>query len=83
MASSPLCFLRARSNELLVIGIDLGRTHSRVGIYRNNAFELIHDAQGRSAIPSYVAFTDSGPLVGFEAQEQALTNLKNTIFDIR
>ncbi|RDL35319.1 Uncharacterized protein BP5553_07250 [Venustampulla echinocandica] len=74
-----------RANELSkVIGIDFGRACSRVGVFRNNVFEIISDEQGRSAIPNYVAFLDRGPpLVGFEAKEQALSNPKNTIYDFR
>jgi molecular chaperone DnaK (HSP70) len=68
----------------LVIGIELGQTYSRVGIIRNDTFEIITDEQGRSLVPSYVAFTNQGlPLVGFEAMEQAGRNPKNTIYDVR
>jgi molecular chaperone DnaK (HSP70) len=67
---------------LTVIGIDLGREYARVGVLRNNTVELISDEQGRTAIPNYVAFTGHGhPLVGFEAEEQAFSNPKNTIYD--
>ncbi|CZR68546.1 uncharacterized protein PAC_18445 [Phialocephala subalpina] len=66
-----------------VIGIELGRTFSRVGIFRNNTFELIHDEQNRSVVPSYVAFTNDGPpLVGYAALEQAAKNPENTIYDV-
>lgn len=33
--------------------------------------------------PSYVAFTNEGPLVGFAAKNQAGSNPKNTIYDVR
>ncbi|KAI9735404.1 MAG: ATPase with role in protein import into the ER [Claussenomyces sp. TS43310] len=66
-------------------GIDLGRTYSRVGIFNKSAkFEIIVDEQERSMVPSYVAFTDQGPpLVGFAAMDQAVSNPKNTIYDVR
>ena len=71
----------------LVIGIDLGRKYSRVGIFRNHFFKIIPDGQGRTAISSYVAFLDPAselpPLLGFEAQHQAIQNAKNTIYDYR
>ncbi|KAH8697451.1 heat shock protein 70 family [Talaromyces proteolyticus] len=65
------------------IGIELGDDYSRVGVILNDTFHLIPDEHGRTAIPSYVAFTESGTLVGFEAKEQAAKNPKNTIFDFR
>ncbi|KAH7418535.1 heat shock protein 70 family [Cadophora sp. MPI-SDFR-AT-0126] len=67
-----------------VIGIDLGLKYSRVGIIRNATFEIIADEKGRTFMPSVVAFTGDGKrMVGFEAQEQALSNPKNTIDNIR
>ncbi|KAF8854253.1 HSP70-domain-containing protein [Acephala macrosclerotiorum] len=66
-----------------VIGIELGRTFSRVGVFRDNSFELIHDEQNRSVVPSYVAFTGNGPpLVGYAALDQAAENPANTIYDL-
>lgn len=70
--------------KLLVLGIDLGRTYSRVGIFRNDTFEIIADELGRDVVPSYVAFPYYGPpLVGFAAMDQAVKNPKNTIYDAR
>ncbi|PVH73511.1 HSP70-domain-containing protein [Cadophora sp. DSE1049] len=67
-----------------VIGIDLGLKHSRVGIVQNDTFKMILNEKGRSVVPSVVAFTGDGKhLVGFEALEQALSNPKNTIYDIK
>lgn len=72
------------SVPLLVIGIELGRAYSRVGIVMNGTFELIADDQGCSAVPSYVAFTNQGlPLVGYQAMDQATSNILNTIYDMR
>jgi molecular chaperone DnaK (HSP70) len=69
---------------VLVVGIHLGKTHSQVGIFRNNTFEIITDDQNRSLIPAYVSFPDQGPpLVGFAAREQAITNPAGTIYDMR
>ncbi|KAL3092009.1 hypothetical protein niasHS_005959 [Heterodera schachtii] len=63
------------------IGIDLGTSASRVGIFRNGYFASIHNDQGKRMMPSYVAFTDSGPLVGEAAKAQLATNPSNTVFD--
>ncbi|KAL3109698.1 hypothetical protein niasHT_017242 [Heterodera trifolii] len=55
------------------IGIDLGTSASRVGVFRNGYFASIHNDQGKQMTSSYVAFTDSGPLLA--------TNPSNTVFD--
>ena len=68
----------------LVIGVDLGRTYSRVGIFRNGTVELVVDEQGRDLLPSYVAFIDQGPpLVGFAAKDQADQRTPKIPFMIR
>ena len=67
-----------------VIGIDLGSPLTRVGIFRNNTFEIIADEHGRDSVPSCVAFPKHGPsLVGFAAMDQAVKNPKNTVCDAR
>lgn len=67
-----------------VIGIELGRKFSRVGVFRNNTFEIIFDEKNRSVVPSYVAFTGDGPpLVGYPALDQVAENPANTIYDVR
>ena len=81
----PCNFVKSLQLNLavLVIGIDLGETESRVSISKNDDFVLIVDGQGYNMTPSYVAFTNRGPpLVGFAAKEQAASNTKNTVYDI-
>lgn len=51
-----------------VIGIHLGDTYARVGIFRNDSFEMITNKFGNSIIPNMVNFTDYGPLVGDELE---------------
>lgn len=65
------------------MGIELGNDYSRVGIIANDKLDLFKDREGHNAIPSFVAFTDQGPLVGREAKEQASDNPSNTIYNIR
>ncbi|TPX60188.1 hypothetical protein PhCBS80983_g01953 [Powellomyces hirtus] len=62
-----------------MIGIDLGSTHSSVGVYHESRNETrIH------TIPSYVAFTQAGTcLVGQAAKNQSILNPSNTIFDTK
>ena len=65
------------------IGIDLGTTCARVGMLRGDKVEIIADSEGRRAIPSIVAFTDSKCLVGHAAKYQIANNSQNTIFDTK
>lgn len=69
--------------DKVAIGIDLGSTYSCVAIYRNGATEVIANDQGHRITPSVVAFTPTERLVGNAAQNQANSNPKNTIYNIK
>ncbi|OWM87511.1 hypothetical protein CDL15_Pgr022622 [Punica granatum] len=62
-----------------VVGIDLGTTHSSVGVWRNGHVEIIPNDQGNKRMPSYVAFTDTRRLIGDAAKNQAAMNPTNTM----
>ncbi|KAL1542536.1 Heat shock cognate 70 kDa protein 2 [Salvia divinorum] len=65
------------------IGIDLGTTYSCVAVWQHGRVEIIPNDQGNRITPSYVAFTDSGRLVGDAAKNQATLNPINTVFDAK
>jgi L1 cell adhesion molecule like protein len=62
------------------IGIDLGTTNSCVGVFQHGNVEIIANDQGNKKMPSCVAFTHTGRLIGDEAKNQVAMNLNNTIF---
>lgn len=71
------------SNER-IIGIDLGTTHSCVGIMEGGTPTIIENAEGHRTTPSVIAFTKTGErLVGQVAKRQAVTNPNRTIQSIK
>ena len=66
-----------------IIGIDLGTTNSLAATVFDGGPEVI-EASGESSItPSVLSWTDSGWLVGEEAQKSSISNPENTIFSIK
>ena len=68
-----------------VLGIDLGTTFSCVAVYDDAEKSESPREQRRRAdhTPSYVAFTETGRLVGAAAKSQAASNAKGTLFDVK
>ncbi|KAJ3690694.1 hypothetical protein LUZ61_019858 [Rhynchospora tenuis] len=64
------------------IGIDLGTAYTCAALFDGRCCRMIPDNQSLTAMPSYVAFTNLGVLVGEAAKRQAMQNPTNTIFDI-
>lgn len=71
-------------NSAPVLGIDLGTTYSCVAVWENGKVRVLEDDEGRFAVPSYVAYLESGErIVGDRAKLQAAKNVKNTFFDVK
>ena len=69
--------------DKLTVGIDLGTSSCSVGIIREEQFTIFKDDKGNETTPSYVAFTESGRLIGHEAKDQVTINPKNTVYGIK
>lgn len=67
-----------------IIGIDLGTTFSAMAVMEAGTPKILENAEGQRTIPSIVAQSKTGErLVGLLAKRQAVTNPKNTIFQIK
>src|SRR3989344_3569262 len=67
-----------------IIGIDLGTTFSAVAVMEAGTPRILENAEGARTTPSIVAKTKTGEqLAGQLAKRQAVTNPKNTIYQIK
>jgi chaperone protein DnaK len=66
-----------------IVGIDLGTTNSLVAYMEGDFPKVIPDAEGRVLLPSVVAFTPDGVLVGDAAKRQLVRNPTRTIYSIK
>lgn len=67
-----------------ILGIDLGTTNSAMAIMQGGEPHIIENAEGARTTPSVVATSKTGErLVGLIARRQAVTNPKNTIYQIK
>ncbi|MGA1045208.1 MAG: Hsp70 family protein, partial [Phycisphaerales bacterium] len=56
----------------LVLGIDLGTTHSLVAVCDDSGPRVLADESGRSLLPSVARLMESStPIVGYEARRSA------------
>ena len=68
----------------LSIGIDLGTTHSCVGVYKKNGLvDIISNEVSSKTTPSYVSFTDDERYIGNTAKDMVGRNPKNTVYDVK
>src|SRR3989339_828087 len=67
-----------------IIGIDLGTTFSAVAVMEGGNPRVLENAEGARTTPAIVAQSKTGErLVGLLAKRQAVTNPKNTVFQIK
>src|SRR3990167_4345113 len=67
-----------------ILGIDLGTTNSAMAIVEGGEPRIIENAEGNRTTPSIVALSKTTErLVGLIAKRQAVTNPKNTVYQIK
>src|SRR5580704_630278 len=67
-----------------ILGIDLGTTNSAIAVVKGGEPAIIENGEGARTTPSVVALSKTGErLVGLLARRQAVTNPKNTIYQIK
>jgi molecular chaperone DnaK len=66
-----------------IVGIDLGTTNSLIAYMKEKTPTVIADAQGRTLVPSIVAYTPEGLLVGGAAKEQLTRHPERTVYSVK
>lgn len=67
-----------------ILGIDLGTTNSAMAIVESGEPRIIENAEGARTTPSVVSISKNNErLVGLLARRQAVTNPKNTVYQIK
>ena len=66
-----------------IIGIDCGTSNSCVSVFENGETVVITNSEGKRTTPSIVAFKDGERKVGEAAKRQAVTNPKNTVYEVK
>ncbi|HEY4494514.1 MAG TPA: molecular chaperone DnaK [Candidatus Paceibacterota bacterium] len=67
-----------------IIGIDLGTTNSAVAVMEGGVPKILENAEGQRTTPSIIALSKNGErTAGLIARRQAVTNPKNTIYQIK
>ncbi|KAI9362440.1 hsp71-like protein [Zopfochytrium polystomum] len=65
------------------VGIDLGTTNVCMGIWNKDRVDIPANELSNTVTPSYVAFTDSGIVVGEAAKNYSAEHPENVVFDFR
>src|ERR1043166_5200732 len=67
-----------------ILGIDLGTTNSAMAVMSGGEPQILENSEGARTTPSVVAVSKTGErLVGLIARRQAVTNPKNTVYQIK
>lgn len=66
-----------------VIGIDLGTSNSCLSVFEGGSPVVVVNSEGKRTTPSIVGFDKGERKIGDAAKRQAVTNSKNTIYEVK
>ena len=66
-----------------IVGIDLGTTNSLVAYMKDGRPCVVPDRNGRTMVPSVVALTDNGLIVGDSAKEHLTRSPERTVYSVK
>jgi molecular chaperone DnaK len=66
-----------------IVGIDLGTTNSLIAYMKDGQPCVVPDRHGRTMVPSVVALTDNGLIVGDSAKEHLTRNPERTVYSVK
>ena len=66
-----------------IVGIDLGTTNSLIAYMKDGQPCVVPDRHGRAMVPSVVALTDNGLIVGDPAKEHLTRNPERTVYSVK
>ncbi len=66
-----------------IVGIDLGTTNSLIAYMKDGQPCVVPDRHGRAMVPSVVALTDNGLIVGDSAKEHLTRNPERTVYSVK
>lgn len=66
-----------------IVGIDLGTTNSLIAYMDGKIPTVIAGADGHTLVPSIVAYTTAGLVVGEAAKEQLVRNPERTVYSVK
>jgi len=66
-----------------IVGIDLGTTNSLVAYMKDGQPCVVPDRHGRTMVPSVVALTDNGLIVGDPAKEHLTRSPERTVYSVK
>jgi Fe-S protein assembly chaperone HscA len=68
----------------IILGIDLGTTHSLVAVVRKGQPEILKTREGKNLLPSIVSFSEHGePVIGYEAKKLKVREASGTVFSVK